>query len=99
MFESTPFSASFISVSISFTFDKTPLPLNLKEFESLSSNASREPVEAPDGTAALPFIPDSRNTSASSVGLPLESIISLATIFFILDFIFILLILDQFFLM
>tara|TARA_Y200000002_G_scaffold373174_1_gene371911 strand:- start:450 stop:731 length:282 start_codon:yes stop_codon:yes gene_type:complete len=86
LFELTPFSASFISVSISFTFDKTPFPLNLKEFESLSSNASREPVEAPDGTAALPFIPDSRNTSASSVGLPLESIISLAYYFFYIGF-------------
>src|SRR5690606_10316027 len=38
--------------------------------------ASREPVEAPDGTAARPIAPDSSNTSHSTVGLPRESMTS-----------------------
>src|SRR5690606_28776202 len=38
--------------------------------------ASREPVDAPDGTAARPIAPDSSNTSHSTVGLPRESRIS-----------------------
>ena len=41
--------------------------------------ASREPVEAPEGTAARPITPDSSSTSASTVGLPRESRISRAT--------------------
>src|SRR5690554_2389707 len=40
--------------------------------------ASREPVDAPDGTAARPITPDSSKTSASTVGLPRESRISRA---------------------
>src|SRR5574337_829336 len=32
--------------------------------------ASREPVEAPEGTAARPITPDSSSTSHSTVGLP-----------------------------
>ncbi len=47
---------------------------------SRSSIASRDPVEAPEGTAARPMMPDSRRTSASTVGLPRESRISRATI-------------------
>ena len=43
---------------------------------SRSSIASREPVEAPDGTAARPKAPPSRMTSASTVGLPRLSRIS-----------------------
>ena len=39
--------------------------------------ASREPVDAPDGTAARPITPDSNSTSHSTVGLPRESKISL----------------------
>src|SRR5690554_4105844 len=38
--------------------------------------ASREPVDAPDGTAARPMAPDSSKTSHSTVGLPRESRIS-----------------------
>src|SRR5690349_6206540 len=38
--------------------------------------ASREPVDAPDGTAARPITPDSSRTSHSTVGLPRESMIS-----------------------
>src|SRR5688500_12960416 len=40
--------------------------------------ASRLPVEAPEGAAARPSTPDSSSTSASTVGLPRESRISLA---------------------
>ena len=49
---------------------------------SLNSKASFLPVEAPLGTEATPIIPDSRVTSTSTVGFPLESNISLAYIFF-----------------
>jgi hypothetical protein len=45
---------------------------------SRNSIASREPVEAPDGTAARPTWPDVSVTSASSVGLPRLSRISRA---------------------
>src|SRR3989442_566939 len=45
---------------------------------SLSSSASRLPVEAPEGTAARPHAPDSSWTSASTVGYPRESRISRA---------------------
>src|SRR5690606_20551242 len=38
--------------------------------------ASRDPVEAPEGTEARPMAPDSSNTSHSTVGLPRESRIS-----------------------
>src|ERR1035437_630214 len=41
--------------------------------------ASRDPVEAPEGTAARPITPDSSSTSHSTVGLPRESRISRAT--------------------
>ena len=44
------------------------------------STASCAPVEAPDGTAALPKAPSSRVTSTSTVGLPRLSRISRATI-------------------
>ncbi|CFN73728.1 Uncharacterised protein [Bordetella pertussis] len=43
---------------------------------SRSSMASREPVEAPEGTEARPIAPDSSSTSHSTVGLPRESRIS-----------------------
>jgi hypothetical protein len=54
------------------------LPKYLDLSLSLNSKASCSPVEAPEGTAALPKIPLSNNTSTSIVGLPLESKISLA---------------------
>src|SRR5580765_1867082 len=47
---------------------------------SRSSIASREPVEAPEGTAARPIVPLSSSTSHSTVGLPRLSRISLPTI-------------------
>jgi hypothetical protein len=42
--------------------------------------ASRLPVDAPEGTAARPMVPDSSKTSHSTVGLPRESRISRPTI-------------------
>ena len=71
------FSLTFI------TAFKTPLPPNLFLSPSRISSASLSPVEAPEGTAALPIVPDSKITSTSTVGLPLESNISLAIMFFI----------------
>ena len=38
------------------------------------------PVEAPEGTAAFPIVPELRMTSVLMVGFPLESKISLALI-------------------
>ena len=46
-----------------------------------------DPVEAPDGAQALPQAPDSRYTSASTVGLPRESITSRPIILLIFDII------------
>ena len=46
----------------SFTFStafKTPFPKYLALSPSLNSTASCSPVEAPDGTSALPKAPDS----------------------------------------
>src|SRR5437667_11827689 len=55
-------------------------PLAPKRFlsPSRSSSASREPVDAPDGTDARPRAPPSRMQSTSIVGLPRESRISRA---------------------
>jgi hypothetical protein len=47
---------------------------------SRSSSASYAPVDAPEGTAAQPVTPPLVVTSASMVGLPRESRISLAVI-------------------
>ena len=60
-----------------FTAVKTPFPRYLFLSPSLNSTASYFPVEAPDGTAALKT-PSLVVTYASTVGLPLESIIYLA---------------------
>src|SRR5215467_4172776 len=62
---------------------ETPLPSNLSWSPSRSSSASIFPFDAPEGTLPLPK-EDSVITSASTVGLPLESRICLpltATIF------------------
>src|SRR5437870_10000135 len=56
----------------------TPLPPYRCVSPSLSSTASRLPVEAPEGTAARPHAPESSWTSTSTVGLPRESRISRA---------------------
>ena len=51
----------------------TPFPLYLELSPSLNSTASKAPVEAPEGTIALPDAPSSSTTSTSTVGFPLES--------------------------
>ena len=70
-----------IVILIFSTALETPLPPNLSLFPSLSSNASNSPVEAPLGAAPRPTVPPAKYTSASTVGFPLESIISLPTTF------------------
>ena len=50
---------------------------------SLNSTASFSPVDAPDGTDALPKLLSSVITSTSTVGFPRESKICLARIFLI----------------
>src|SRR5712692_10948478 len=62
-----------ISVLALATALSTPLPRYLDLSASRSSRASCSPVEAPEGTAARPSAPPSRMTSASTVGLPRES--------------------------
>ena len=59
---------------MSFTFltaFRVPLPRYLALSPSLNSTASKAPVDAPDGTIALPSAPLSKTTSTSTVGLPL----------------------------
>ena len=73
---SKPMTDSAISVLILSTAFKTPLPIYRPCSPSRNSTASREPVDAPEGTAARPIIPDSSNTSHSTVGFPRESRIS-----------------------
>ena len=70
-------SGAIISFTLSTAFN-TPFPMYILLSSSLSSTASYIPVDAPDGTDALPTTPDSKNTSTSIVGLPLESKICLA---------------------
>ena len=84
---SVPIRVLLISLFTLFTAFKTPLPLYLLLSLSLNSAASYSPVEAPDGTAALPKTPFSKKTSTSTVGFPLESSISLALIFLMFVFI------------
>src|SRR5215467_3230447 len=55
---------------------RTPLPPYRALSPSLSSSASRSPVDAPEGTAARPNAAPSNATSTSTVGLPRESRIS-----------------------
>ena len=70
-------SSAIISFTLSTAFE-TPLPIYLDLSPSLNSTASKAPVEAPDGTMALPKAPSSVQTSTSTVGFPLESRTSLA---------------------
>jgi hypothetical protein len=53
----------------------TPLPPQRSLTSSRSSQASCSPVLAPLGTAAVPTAPPASRTSASTVGLPRESMI------------------------
>src|SRR5579885_560676 len=73
---SAPITADFSTVLTCSPALSTPLPRYRFLSPSRSSTASRVPVEAPDGTAARPIAPESRMTSASTVGLPRESMIS-----------------------
>ncbi len=59
-----------------FTAFCTPLPPNRALSPSRSSSASNSPVDAPEGAAPRPTTPLASVTSASTVGLPLESTIS-----------------------
>ena len=72
---STPTNSSAIFSFTFFTAFRTLLPLYRDLSPSLNSKASKDPVEAPDGTAALPKEPSERITSTSTVGFPLLSII------------------------
>ena len=75
---SIPATAGAI-VELTFrTAPKTPLPRYRVLSPSRSSTASCWPVDAPEGTAALPEMPEVSSTSTSTVGFPLESRISLA---------------------
>ncbi len=47
--------------------------MNLDLSPSRNSTASNTPVDAPEGTAALPTVPSSKYTSTSTVGNDLES--------------------------
>ena len=76
---SMPTIAFAISVRTFWTAVWTPFPPNLPSL-SLSSWASHEPVEAPDGAIALTACP-LIVISASTVGFPLESSTSLAHTF------------------
>ena len=69
---SSPQTASAISPLTLATACRTPLP-EKRSPPSRSSTASRMPVEAPEGAMARPRAPESRSTSASTVGLPRES--------------------------
>ena len=69
--------SAILSLTLSTAF-WTPFPRYCLGFLSRSSNASREPVDAPDGTAARPMAPLPRRQSTSMVGLPRESRISRA---------------------
>jgi hypothetical protein len=68
-----PTNSSAITVLTLFTAFKTPFPKNAFP-PSRNSTASCSPVEAPDGTAALPKTPFSVTTSTSIVGLPLDKL-------------------------
>ena len=69
---SSPSSASAISPLTCATARPTPFPSHASP-PSRSSTASCSPVDAPDGTAAIPNAPESRPTSTSTVGFPRES--------------------------
>ena len=80
-FVSSAFFPIRLSLITVFTFSTafcTPLPRYLFLSLSLSSNASCSPVEAPLGAFPVPVRLSYSVTSASTVGLPLESSISLA---------------------
>src|SRR5262249_35829849 len=72
-----PRTAVAISPLTLSTARETPLPIQSGP-PSRNSVASNSPVDAPDGTAALPHAPERRLSSTSTVGLPRLSRICLA---------------------
>ena len=74
-----PLSAGAIFSLMLATALLTPLPPYFVLSPSRSSSASNSPVEAPEGAAARPTAPEASVTSASTVGLPRESMISRPT--------------------
>ena len=74
---SIPSIASLIVVLIFSTAFVTPFPRYLDLSPSLNSSASNSPVEAPLGAHPLATVPSASVISASTVGFPLESSISL----------------------
>ena len=78
---SIPATVSLITVLIFSTAFETPLPRYLDLSPSRSSRASNSPVDAPLGAVPLATVPSTSVTSASTVGLPRESRISLPTTF------------------
>lgn len=78
---SIPVIVSLITVLIFSTALETPLPRYLLLSPSRSSRASNSPVDAPLGAVPLETVPSIRVTSASTVGFPRESRISLPTTF------------------
>jgi hypothetical protein len=73
------------SLTLATAFN-TPLPPYRDKSPSRSSTASFSPVEAPEGQAAAATWPLSRTTIALTVGLPLESSISIARMSLIFAF-------------
>ena len=73
-----PRSRSAISVLTAATAPRTPLPSYRSGSPSRRSTASRDPVEAPDGTPARAVVPSASRTVTASVGRPRESRISSA---------------------
>ena len=80
-----PESALLIMVLTFSTALDAPLPPKRLLSPSRSSSASNSPVEAPLGAAPVPVTPLSSRTSASTVGLPRESMISRPMTFSILE--------------
>ena len=78
---SNPMIASLIFVLIFSTAFVTPFPKYLSLSPSLNSSASNSPVDAPLGAVPLATVPSTNVISASTVGFPLESRISLPTTF------------------
>ena len=70
---SIPDNSDAISLFTFSTAVRTPLPRYLALSPSRSSIASCSPVDAPEGTIAVPVTPSSSFTSTETVGFPLES--------------------------
>ena len=68
-----PSNSGAIIVFTFCTAFNTPFPIYLDESPSLNSTASNAPVEAPDGTIATPTEPSINSTVTCTVGFPLES--------------------------